>query len=73
MGASAGSNVACPTIATTNDMPIVECSGHAALGLIGLQLNPHHVPPEAMPPGSGETRLQRLQQPPASVACKPCR
>ena len=34
LGASAGSNVACPTIKTTNDMPIVEVGSLAALGLI---------------------------------------
>lgn len=42
-GSSAGSNLACPTIRTTNDMPIVEPAGLRALGLIPFQLNPHYV------------------------------
>ena len=45
-GSSAGSNLACPTIRTTNDMPIVEPAGLTALGLIPFQLNPHYPVPE---------------------------
>ena len=41
-GSSAGSNLACPTIRTTNDMPIVEPAGLACLGLIPFQVNPHY-------------------------------
>jgi len=62
MGASAGSNVACPTIRTTNDMPIVEPPTLRALNLFPWQINPHYMDAE---PGSrymGETREQRLLQ-----------
>jgi dipeptidase E len=58
-GWSAGSNLACPTICTTNDMPIVEPESLSAFNLIPFQLNPHYL--DAHPAGhAGETREQRL-------------
>lgn len=61
VGWSAGSNLACPTIRTTNDMPIVEPPSLDALGLVPVQINPHYT--DAHPDGhQGETRAQRLAE-----------
>lgn len=61
IGWSAGSNVACPTIRTTNDMPIVEPASFDAIGAIPFQINPHYL--DANPAGhAGETREQRIEE-----------
>ena len=61
IGWSAGANVACPTIKTTNDMAIVEPDSFEALGLVPFQINPHYL--DANPAGhAGETREQRIEE-----------
>ncbi len=61
MGWSAGSNMACPTIMTTNDMPITEVPTLRAMGLVPFQINPHYT--EATIPGQGgESRDQRIAE-----------
>ena len=61
MGWSAGSNVACPTMRTTNDMPISEPPTFDCMGLVPFQINPHYL--DANPEGhAGETREQRINE-----------
>jgi len=43
-GVSAGANVACPTMQTTNDMPITMVPSYETLGLVPFQINPHYYP-----------------------------
>jgi dipeptidase E len=61
IGWSAGSNMACPTLKTTNDMPIVEPPSFKALNLIPFQINPHYT--EAVIPNhGGESRELRIME-----------
>lgn len=61
IGWSAGSNVATPSIKTTNDMPIVEPQSFDALNLVSFQINPHYTE-ATIPNHGGETRPDRIRE-----------
>jgi dipeptidase E len=62
MGSSAGSNIACPTLRTTNDMPIVQPASFAAFDLVPFQINPHYLDADPSSTHMGETRARRLEE-----------
>ena len=69
LGVSAGTNVACPTIQTTNDMPITTPPSLAALGLVPFQVNAHYYSGhnfvkqgDEFVEHFGETRDERLRE-----------
>ncbi len=66
IGWSAGSNIACPTLCTTNDMPIIQPESFKTLNLVPFQINPHYLDPhpeiDKMIKHGGETRQDRLNE-----------
>ena len=69
MGVSAGSNVACPQMSTTNDMPIVHPPSFDSIGIVPFQINPHFHPGkirfldgENLVEHFGESRAQRISE-----------
>ena len=69
LGVSAGANVACPTMMTTNDMPIVLPPSFESFGIVPFQINPHYHPGKVLYRDGdeiaehyGESRAQRIAE-----------
>jgi dipeptidase E len=62
IGSSAGSIVACPTLKTTKDMPVVEPPSFDALHLVSFQISPHYLDPDPKSTHMGEAQEERIMQ-----------
>jgi len=62
IGSSAGSIVACPTLKTTKDMPVVQPRSFEALHLVNFQISPHYLDPNPNSTHMGETQEERIGQ-----------
>lgn len=62
LGASAGSNVAGPTILTTNDWNVVALDRFEALGLVSFNINPHYRETDPVMAPFSETRDDRIRE-----------
>jgi dipeptidase E len=62
IGSSAGSNVAGPTILTTNDWNVVALDRFEALGLVPFNINPHYLEADPLMAAGSETRDDRIRE-----------
>jgi dipeptidase E len=62
LGSSAGSNLAGPTILTTNDWNVVALTEFEALGLVPFNINPHYLEADPLKAPGSETRGERIAE-----------